>query len=196
MLRVPQRKTTWTEREQQLCDLLDTLDWQKQLEWKAKQVTTYRDGEYVRSLSGTLRTGLYSYGIVTGRTKTRVLMSTIGGCEFVVSPHPQACLERISREEYLAAQEGQFLKMSDGRTKIEDPIEKRVAMINGYFPLPTETTTGMKEVREAVSECATKLESVFKRCKVDTGRAIATIDLLQQAKNVGCDALILPHAEK
>jgi hypothetical protein len=86
--------------------------------------------------------------------------------------------------------------MSGGGVKIEDPIEKRVAMINGYFNLPDDTVKGMKEIREAVSECAHKLESTFKRCKIDTGRAIATIDLLQQAKNVGCDALILPHAEK
>lgn len=69
-------------------------------------------------------------------------------------------------------------------------------MINGNFDLQSITVEGMKEIRVAVAECAAKLESVFKRHKVDTGRAIATIDLLQQAKNTGCDALILPYAEK
>ena len=88
--------------------------------------------------------------------------------------------------------------MSGGVDKrpIEDPVEKRVAMINGYFDLPTDTVDGMKEIRLAVADCAHRLEAVFKRCKVDTGRAIATIDLLQQTKNVACDALILPHASK
>lgn len=54
----------------------------------------------------------------------------------------------------------------------------------------------MKEIREALSECAHKLQEIFKRNKIDTGRAIASIDLLQNAKNTACDALILPHAEK
>ena len=77
-----------------------------------------------------------------------------------------------------------------------DAIEKRVAMINGNFPLPDEVISDMREIRAAVSECADKLQTIFKRRKIDTGRAIATIDLLQSAKNTACDALILPYGEK
>jgi hypothetical protein len=82
------------------------------------------------------------------------------------------------------------------KVPITDPIEKRVAMINGYFDLPQEQIDGMKEIRSAVAECGAKLEQVFKKTKIDTGRAIASIDELQKAKNIACDALILPFAEK
>lgn len=77
-----------------------------------------------------------------------------------------------------------------------DAIEKRVAMINGNFPLPDEVISDMREIRAAVSECAEKLQTIFKRRKIDTGRAIASIDLLQNTKNTACDALILPYGEK
>lgn len=79
---------------------------------------------------------------------------------------------------------------------VQDPIEKRVEMINGYFTLPENAVKDMKEIREAISVCAHKLQEIFKRNNFDTGRAIAAIDLLQSAKNTACDALILPHAEK
>lgn len=77
---------------------------------------------------------------------------------------------------------------------IQDPIEKRVAMINGHFALPSETVESMNEVRDAVDTCARTLHAIFKNQKTDTGRAIATIDQLQAVKNTACDALILPHA--
>lgn len=87
--------------------------------------------------------------------------------------------------------------MSDQKkTPIVDPIEKRVAMINGHFDLPPEQLEGMKEIRAAAEECAEKFHLVFKKCKFDTGRAIAAIDELQKTKNIACDALILPFAEK
>lgn len=76
-----------------------------------------------------------------------------------------------------------------------DPIAARVAMINGWFDLPASTVDGMKEIRVAVEECAKKIKDVFEREGKDTGRGIATIDLLQQAKNTACDALILPYAK-
>lgn len=74
-------------------------------------------------------------------------------------------------------------------------MDARVAMINGNFELPDSTIQGMRDVRAAVAECASKLHEIFKKEKIDTGRAIASIDLLQQAKNVACDALILPHGK-
>jgi hypothetical protein len=77
-----------------------------------------------------------------------------------------------------------------------DPIEKRVAMINGFFDLPSEQVEGMSEIRAATQECAERIAAVFKKRKHDTGRAIAAIDELQKAKNIAYDALILPFAEK
>ncbi len=82
------------------------------------------------------------------------------------------------------------------RVAITDPVEARVAMINDFFDLPEETEQAMGEVRRAAEVFAKALESIYKKNKHDKGRAIASIDLIQQTKNVACDALILVHAEK
>ncbi len=82
------------------------------------------------------------------------------------------------------------------RVAITDPIEARVSMVNGYFNLPDDTKQSMNEVRAAAEVFAKALETIYKKTKHDKGRAIATIDLIQQTKNVACDALILAHAEK
>ena len=81
---------------------------------------------------------------------------------------------------------------------ITDPVAKRVAMINGYFDLPDDTIQSMKRVREASVEYAKELQCIFKYAgvNVDTGRAIAAIDHVQQTKNIACDALILPFASE
>ncbi len=95
--------------------------------------------------------------------------------------------------------------------------EARVDMINGNFPLPEATVLMMRSVRSAIANCAHLIEEVQKfpeflyslfflkkqemnrhgaehDLKVDGGRVTAGFDLLQQAKNVFCDAVILPHA--
>ena len=86
--------------------------------------------------------------------------------------------------------------MTEKKIVIDDPLEKRVEMINGQFDLPGDSVEGMKEIRIAVSLCARTIHESFKKRKVDIGRAIAAMDSLQQAKNIACDALILPHATK
>ncbi len=82
------------------------------------------------------------------------------------------------------------------RVDITDPIEARVAMVNGWFELPEQTKQDMTDVRAAAEQFAKSLEQVYKRAKHDKGRAIASIDAVQQAKNIACDALILAHASK
>lgn len=82
------------------------------------------------------------------------------------------------------------------RIAVDDPIDKRVEMVNGMFQLPGETLLAMKDVREASELYARTLQAIFKRGKIDIGRAIATIDHIQLTKNLACDALILPHASK
>jgi hypothetical protein len=84
-------------------------------------------------------------------------------------------------------------------TKRMTILEPRVMMIDGRFDLPEETVNAMNDIRVSVERCAHYLyEVVFcdPAVKLDMGRAIAAIDLLQQVKNVACDAVILPHHHK
>lgn len=81
-------------------------------------------------------------------------------------------------------------------SKITDPVTKRVEMINGRFDLPQETIQAMNDIRQAVDQCARSIQTATSKVETDTGRLIATMDLLQQAKNVACDSIILPHATK
>ena len=70
----------------------------------------------------------------------------------------------------------------------------RVAMINGRFDLPQETVDAMGKIREHISKAATECMAVFDGLEFrDEGRITAFIDSLQAAKNIGCDAVILPH---
>lgn len=82
------------------------------------------------------------------------------------------------------------------RVPITDPVEKRVEMINGMFDLPAETLLTMREIRSASDEFARRIQAAVSKVPHDTGRVIATIDLIQQLKNTACDAVILPHASK
>ena len=75
-----------------------------------------------------------------------------------------------------------------------DPIDARVWMVNGSFPLPDETTQSMKRVREICAQAAKEITKETKKVKYDTGRLIHALDLLQLVKNTTCDAMILPHA--
>ena len=78
--------------------------------------------------------------------------------------------------------------------------EARVDMINGNFPLPEATVLMMRSIRSTIANCAKLIEEEMNRhgaehdLKVDGGRVTAGFDLLQQARNVFCDAVILPHA--
>jgi hypothetical protein len=77
---------------------------------------------------------------------------------------------------------------------VTDPVDKRVLMINGRFNLPDKTLAVMNNIRIECDSLARNLAIEVKSVEHDTGRLIATIDLLQQLKNVACDAVILPHA--
>lgn len=85
--------------------------------------------------------------------------------------------------------------MSQERPKRAVAVAARVKMVNGQFDLPAQTLKSMGEIREAVAETAEKIAaSVERNEKHDIGRLIAALDHLQQAKNIACDSLILPHA--
>ena len=78
-----------------------------------------------------------------------------------------------------------------------DPLSARVEMINGRFDLPDATLDQMREIRAACQRCARLLKAAFDEAKdKDIGRCIAAIDALQLAKNIACDALILPFAKR
>lgn len=78
------------------------------------------------------------------------------------------------------------------------PLDARCAMVDGNFDLTPETREQMKAIRSAFAECAQRLNEIFQKSGVgyDRGRAIASLDHLQQAKNIACDALILPNYVK
>lgn len=85
--------------------------------------------------------------------------------------------------------------MSQERPKRAAAVAARVKMVNGHFDLPAQTLTSMGEIRGVVAEAAEKMAaSVECNDKYDVGRLIAALDHLQQAKNIACDSLILPHA--
>jgi len=75
-------------------------------------------------------------------------------------------------------------------------INARVAIINGTFELPPSTPKAMATVREILAKAAEDLKAVIISEKHDIGRVIATMDLLQQAKDTACASLILPHYQK
>jgi hypothetical protein len=88
-------------------------------------------------------------------------------------------------------------KAPRSKRPITDPVEARVALIDGTFALPDENKEAMAEIRRAVKECAEKIkDSVRKKAKKhDTGRLIHSLDLLQQVKDTACVSVILPFAE-
>ena len=77
-----------------------------------------------------------------------------------------------------------------------NPIEARAKLVNGNFTLPDNTISALKEIREACGELAQKLLDITRQAdlKVDTGRMIAAMDLVQQVKDTACVSVILPHA--
>jgi len=81
------------------------------------------------------------------------------------------------------------------KRKVTDAVEARVEMINGMFDLPDATREAMKHVRAATETAARAVRAAVEAAPAhDKGRLIAALDALQAAKNVACDALILPHA--
>jgi len=115
------------------------------------------------------------------------------------------------------------VKVGYKRIKITDPLEARVEMLDGSFELtPNEvepdpkfpddrkkdkivksgTLHKMTRIRGVLSDAGRKIQAILQEpgagvnLGYDTGRAIAGTDTMQIAKNIFCDALILPHAHK
>jgi hypothetical protein len=82
--------------------------------------------------------------------------------------------------------------------KADLALDARVAMFNGMFELPGETKAAMSRIREIVAEAGQKIRDIIANpaVKYDTGRLIATFDLLQHVKNTACDSITLPHYKK
>jgi hypothetical protein len=77
-------------------------------------------------------------------------------------------------------------------TRSQESVNARVKLINGNFALPDDVSPFMKLVRETLSEAAQRITDQLPNT-VDPGRLIAALDQLQIAKNMFCDAAILPH---
>ena len=94
-----------------------------------------------------------------------------------------------------------------------DPIDARVALINGQFDLPAETVLAMSRIREILATAASEIDTAVRGVKrpaasdeelavkperrggvaFDHGRLQHTMDLLQEAKDTACVSVILPH---
>ena len=83
--------------------------------------------------------------------------------------------------------------MSSAKRPRNPQHEQRRAMINGRFDLPEEHVQAMAKIREIFQKAADDYLAVVDALeRRDEGRITATLDLLQQGKNVGCDSVILP----
>jgi hypothetical protein len=77
-----------------------------------------------------------------------------------------------------------------------DPLEARSTLVN-YDEVPIEVRRRKAEITAAAAVFARTVIDIFKASEsFDTGRAIAAIDQITQAKNTACDALVLPHVSK
>lgn len=84
-------------------------------------------------------------------------------------------------------------------------LEARVELIDGMFPLPKDaegkppTLDMMSKIRGHISVAAKAIYADLQAnpdVKYDMGRMIHAMDLLQQAKDTACVAVLLPHAVK
>lgn len=68
-------------------------------------------------------------------------------------------------------------------------------MIDGQFTLPDDSPAAMRTIRQAIAGAAEKMASAVESVTgYDVGRLRAAVDFLQQAKDVACQAVILPFA--
>lgn len=78
----------------------------------------------------------------------------------------------------------------------DSPMGKRVTLISGTCDkvLPAETVMAIVEIQRLSTVYAQNLRALLEGCnKVDTGRCIAALDHVQQAKNIAIDAVKLPN---
>lgn len=79
-------------------------------------------------------------------------------------------------------------------------IQARVLLIDGQFETPKESKEAFGNVRAIFAKAAQDLSNLLvgkdsKVAKVDAGRLIHALDLLQQAKDTACVSLLLPYAD-
>lgn len=110
---------------------------------------------------------------------------------------PDVLAPRITAESVIETSDkvvGRHDRVPDPVPKpAEDPIARRAAMVAWCGDLPAETKDAITQVRLLSSKYVWDLQAAFKRAKVDVGRAIATIDHVQQTHYMAIDALVLPH---
>jgi hypothetical protein len=85
------------------------------------------------------------------------------------------------------------------RSRADATIDARVAVIDGMFQLPRATTERFTKIRGAIQRAAADVAEAVREAGeggYDVGRLVAALDLLQQAKDVACVSLILPHHGK
>lgn len=77
-------------------------------------------------------------------------------------------------------------------------IDDYVEMLDGNFPLADGCSEAMGAVRAAIAEASKKLKQCYDTpgLYIDEDAALRSIQLLQQAKDVACQAIILPNAPR
>lgn len=79
-----------------------------------------------------------------------------------------------------------------------DRIDKGVSLINGQFDLPEGTGDKFNVIREELQNACKAVVDVVRSSgdgNWDYGTLVRVTQLLQEAKDVACQALILPHAK-
>jgi len=73
-------------------------------------------------------------------------------------------------------------------------VEKRVELLSDKeLTLPQEAQTALKEINQAIYDCAQRIIKAAVTTMHDGGRLIHTMDLLRQVKDTANVALQLPH---
>ncbi len=75
-------------------------------------------------------------------------------------------------------------------------IKARCEMFVTRYEATAKEATAKDMIREAAEEFAITVTRMLSQVDCDTGRAIAALDLIQQAKNVAIDAIVLKQAIK
>jgi hypothetical protein len=84
-----------------------------------------------------------------------------------------------------------FKKRVVGERNPEHELHR--AMVNGMFSLPSENVEAMKKIRVIFQKAIDDYLDVVDALEVrHEGTVTRTLQTIQQAKNIGCDSVILP----
>ncbi len=75
-------------------------------------------------------------------------------------------------------------------------IAARCNMFATRYDANKQEAKAKDEIRECAGRFATDITIILSQVDVDYGRVIAALDLIQQAKNVAIDAIVLKQAIK